>query len=168
MRRVEGVNIQKLLRHTGSLLFPRQPAVCGLNDAAIRSRDPADFEVFAGEFDRRKMVPRIDRDRLPFLAAIDRSQNHPACPDDEGVRFVPNKNAREGNVSQRILLSPTKPTVVGREDRIVRPDREPGFLIRSKMYRVKRISLRQRILPSPAEAGAELGIRGDGAQEKEN
>ena len=105
------------------------------------------------------MIFRLGLRRTPDAPTIVRKKYSAACSDDDRILFVFDVNRRDRQIERERLTLPREPAVLCSKYRVIVPDRETRKLIFCKMNCVERIALRERILPCPALAGAELGVR---------
>src|SRR4051794_20953274 len=103
-----------------------------------------------------QVVARTGIDQLPFFTCIVGYKYCAASADYHGRTLISNKDRGKRCIDRRYLVFPCKSPIQCSEDRSIISDRKSRQFVRSKMYRIKGITLRQRILPNPSPVTSKL------------
>src|SRR5262245_27140957 len=97
------------------------------------------------------MILCLGLDHLPLIPAVVGPEDSTACSDDHRVLFIFDVDRRQCQIKRKCLSLPRESAVLSSKNCVVRPNREAREFVLCEMDRVERISLREWILPDPAQ-----------------
>src|SRR5690606_22161013 len=118
----------------------------------VRSDGPSGKFIFTAKVNIVKMVASLNPGLSPFTTTVFGDINTAACSDNYGISGIANKNTAKRLVFRQKLPLPRKTAVSRMKYRVVRTDSKTAPFVIGEIYRIDRISLRQRILPDPSTA----------------